>query len=80
MATHYNIAKLTEQQWLNLFDVEYTAKDRALHHWLMCSRKDRPVEEAGVPDAAVIVAILPTPEGDRLLRNFLRATPPGRRS
>ena len=32
----------------------------------MCSRKDKPVEQAAVPDAVVIVAILASPEGNRL--------------
>ncbi|MFZ9024909.1 MAG: NUDIX domain-containing protein [Anaerohalosphaeraceae bacterium] len=67
MATHYTIAKLTQQPWLNLFDVAYSTQDGSPHHWLMCSRKDRPVEEAAVPDAVVIVPILPTTEGNRLV-------------
>ncbi|MHC4469173.1 MAG: hypothetical protein ACYSUZ_07455 [Planctomycetota bacterium] len=41
MATHYTITKLTEQPWLNLFDVAYSTKDGSPHHWLMCSRKDK---------------------------------------
>jgi ADP-ribose pyrophosphatase len=67
MATHYNITKLTDQPWLNLFDVEYATKDGAAHHWLMCSRKDKPVEQAAVPDAVVIVAMIATPQGNRLV-------------
>ena len=67
MATHYNITKLTKQPWLNLFDVAYSTKDGSPHHWLMCSRKDKPVEEAFVPDAVVIVAILAIPQGNRLV-------------
>ncbi|MHC5120364.1 MAG: hypothetical protein ACYSO7_02415, partial [Planctomycetota bacterium] len=67
MATHYNITKLSDQPWLNLFDVEYTAKDGSTHHWLMCSRKDNPIEQAAVPDAVVIVAIIATPQGNRLV-------------
>ncbi|MFZ9034409.1 MAG: NUDIX domain-containing protein [Anaerohalosphaeraceae bacterium] len=67
MATHYTITKLTQQPWLNLFDVAYSTQDGSPHHWLMCSRKDRPVEEAAVPDAVVIVPILPTTEGNRLV-------------
>ena len=67
MATHYNMTKLTDQPWLNLFDVEYTAKDGSTHHWLMCSRKDNPIEQAAVPDAVVIVAIIATPQGNRLV-------------
>lgn len=67
MDNHPHIKKLTDQPWLNLFEVAYTAKDGSAHHWLMCSRKDRPVEEAAVPDAVVIVPILPTPAGNRLV-------------
>jgi ADP-ribose pyrophosphatase len=67
MATHYTITKLTEQPWLNLFDVAYSTKDGSPHHWLMCSRKDKPVEDAAVPDAVVIVPIVRTPAGNRLV-------------
>lgn len=67
MTHRCTIEKLTHQKWLNLYDVQYSAKDGSLRHWLMCSRKDKPVEDAGVPDAAVIVPILPTPEGSQLV-------------
>ena len=33
----------------------------------MCSRKDRPVEQAPEPDAVLIVPILPAPTGNRLV-------------
>lgn len=67
MTKHYTIQKLTDQPWLNLFDVEYLTKDGSPHHWLMCSRKDKPVADAATPDAVVIVAILATPQGNRLV-------------
>jgi len=67
MANDYTIQKLTDQPWVNLFNVEYLTKDGSPHHWLMCSRKDKPVEDAAIPDAVVIVAILPTPQGNRLV-------------
>ena len=67
MADGYDIQKLTDQRWLNLYDVEYTAKDGSPHHWLMCSRKDRPIEKAATPDAVVIVPIIATPQGNRLV-------------
>ena len=67
MTTHYNIRQLSDQPWLNLFDVEYPTKDGSMHHWLMCSRKDKPVENAALPDAVVIVPILQTPGGNRLV-------------
>ncbi|MEN8127272.1 MAG: NUDIX hydrolase [Planctomycetota bacterium] len=67
MTTHYTITKLTERPWLNLYDVEYASKDGSPHRWVMCSRKDRPVEDAATPDAVVIAAVLATPEGNRLV-------------
>ena len=67
MTRDYTIHKLTDRPWLNLYEVQYITKDGSRHHWMMCSRKDRPVEQAGRPDAVVIVPILPTPQGKRLL-------------
>lgn len=67
MKTDYTLHKLTDQPWLNLYDVEYAARDGSPHHWLMCSRKDRPIEQAGEPDAVYIAAITATPEGNRLV-------------
>ena len=67
MKPHDTIRKLTEQPWLNLYDVAYTAKDGSPHHWLMCSRKDKPIQQAAEPDAVYIVPILPTPQGNRLV-------------
>ena len=67
MDTNYTIRKLTDKKWLNLYDVEYTAKDGSPHHWMMCSRKDKPIADATEPDAVYIAAILPTPEGNRLV-------------
>lgn len=67
MDTDYTIEKLTDQKWLNLYDVAYTAKDGSAHHWLMCSRKDKPIEQAPEPDAVYIAAIVPSPEGNRLV-------------
>ena len=67
MAKNYTIRKLTDQPWLNLYDVAYSTKGGGGHHWLMCSRKDNPIEQAAVPDAVVIVAIIATPQGNRLV-------------
>ncbi len=67
MTPHYITKKLTDQPWLNLYDVEYATKDGSPHHWLMCSRKDRPIEEAATPDAVVIAAIVASPKGNRLV-------------
>ena len=67
MAKNYTIRKLTDQPWLNLYDVAYSTKGGGGHHWLMCSRKDNPIEQAAVPDAVVIVAVIATPQGNRLV-------------
>ena len=67
MPESYHVTKLTEQKWLNLYDVEYTAKDGSPHRWMMCSRKDEPIADAATPDAVYIAAILPAPEGNRLV-------------
>ena len=67
MTPPYTLTKLTKKPWVNLFEVEYTTKNGSPHHWLMCSRKDNPIEDAAVPDAVVIVAILATPQGNRLV-------------
>ncbi len=68
MTPPYDITKLTDQKWINLFDVEYQRPPMTQpHHWLMCSRKDKPVEDASVPDAVVIVPVLKTPDGNRLV-------------
>lgn len=75
MSKHHTIKKLTNQPWLNLYEVEYSTKDGSVHHWLMCSRKDKPAEDAAVPDAVVIVPILATEQGNRLvLTKEFRAT------
>jgi ADP-ribose pyrophosphatase len=67
MNTDYTLHKLTDQPWLNLYEVAYTARDGSAHHWMMCSRKDGPIEQASEPDAVYIAAIVATPEGNRLV-------------
>ncbi len=68
MTDVYKITQLTDEKWLNLYDVEYQRVNmRTPHHWLMCSRKDKPVADAQSPDAVVIVPVLQTPDGPRLV-------------
>lgn len=67
MTKSYKITKLTDKKWLNLYEVEYSAKDGTPHHWLMASRKEHPVTDAARPDAVMIVPILKTPHGNRLV-------------
>lgn len=68
MTDPYSIKKLTDERWLNLYDVEYQRRNmKQTHHWLMCSRKENPVADAAKPDAVVIVPIIKTSEGNRLV-------------
>ena len=68
MQNDCTIKKLTDEKWLNLYDIEYQRDNmKTPHHWLMCSRKDNPVANADKPDAAVIVPILKTTDGPRLV-------------
>jgi ADP-ribose pyrophosphatase len=66
MAEGFEIKKLTDCEWSNLFEVEYSRK-AVDGKWTMCSRKERPIEDAGVADAVVIVPIIQTQEGKRLV-------------
>lgn len=68
MTKPYSIEKLTDEKWLNLYDIEYQRGTmKQPHHWQMCSRKENPVADAAKPDAVVIVPILKTPQGNRLV-------------
>jgi len=67
MPEGFKIKKLTDCKWVNLFEVEYNRGDRRRGSWVMCSRKDKPIEDAGVADAVVIVPIIETDEGKRLV-------------
>lgn len=71
-----SITKLTDKPWLNLYDIAYQRPkmDRP-HHWLMCSRKARPIEDTGRSDAVVIAPVLMSDRGPRLvLTREFRAT------
>lgn len=55
-----NVAKLTDQKWLNLFDVEYTTKNGNTAHWTFASRKKEILElKPGTPIKADAVVIIP---------------------
>lgn len=67
MNANYTIKKLTDCQWLNLYEVAYADKTGATHQWVMSSRNDKPIEQAVTPDGVVIVSIIATPKGNRLV-------------
>jgi ADP-ribose pyrophosphatase len=55
MDDSYKLKKLTDCPWANLFEIRFERKDFGERTWLMCSRKDKPIEEASTADAVVIV-------------------------
>ncbi|MBN2317039.1 MAG: NUDIX hydrolase [Sedimentisphaerales bacterium] len=56
MDEFYKLKKLTDCPWANLFEVRLKRKAQSERSWIMCSRKNKPIEEAGTADAVVIVA------------------------
>jgi ADP-ribose pyrophosphatase len=58
MDEYYKLKKLTNCPWVNLFEVRLKRKAQAERSWVMCSRKDKPIEEAADADAVVIVAMI----------------------
>lgn len=58
MDDSYKLNKLTDCRWVNLFEIIYRRKTQSERSWVMCSRKDKPIEEAANADAVVIVATI----------------------
>ena len=67
MNDSYKLRKLTNCDWVNLFDVRFRRKAQTEKSWVMCSRKERPIEDAPKADAVVIVPTIETDEGIRLV-------------
>ncbi len=67
MSDSYKLNKLTDCNWANLFEVRFKRKAQVEKSWIMCSRKDKPREDAGKADAVVIVATIDTDGGRRLV-------------
>ncbi len=67
MNDSYRLKKLTNCDWANLFEVRFRHKAQAERSWVMCSRKERPIEDAAKADAVVIVPTIETNEGRRLV-------------
>lgn len=58
--------KLTDCKWLNLFYTKYKNSKGNICNWIFASRKKDPRKEEG-PDAVVLVVIVNTPAGRRLV-------------
>jgi ADP-ribose pyrophosphatase len=67
MAADYTLRRLTDSRWLNLYEATYTDKTGRKSFWTVASRKGRPIAEADKPDAVVIVPVVDTPAGKRLV-------------
>ena len=67
MAADYTLKKLTDSKWLNLYEATYIDKTGRENRWTVASRKDRPIVDADKPDAVVIVPIVDTPTGKKLV-------------
>jgi ADP-ribose pyrophosphatase len=64
----FKLKKLTDCKWLNLYEVFYKRKtDKKEKSWIMCSRKARPVTDSKKADAVMIIAIINTEDGNRLV-------------
>ena len=63
----FKLNKLTDRKWLNLYDVAFTNKNGAESHWTAVSRKQNPITGAAEPDAVVIIPVMNTPRGKRLV-------------
>ena len=67
MTDSYKLKKLTDCDWANLFEVRVSRDGKPERSWVMCSRKDRPIEDAAKADAVMIVATMDTDEGKKLV-------------
>ena len=67
MMSGYRLNKLTDCNWVNLFEVRFTRKKQMDRSWLMCSRKDRPIEDAAKADIVLIVPTIGAREDKRLV-------------
>jgi ADP-ribose pyrophosphatase len=67
MNDSYKLKKLTDCEWVNLFEARFKRKGQAEKSWVMCSRKEKPIQDAAKADAVVIVATIDTDAGKRLV-------------
>jgi len=63
----YRLNKLTDCNWVNLFEVHFTRKRQMDRLWLMCSRKNHPIEDAAKADIVLIVPTIGSQEGKLLV-------------
>ncbi len=67
MGKSFSLKKLTDTHWANLYEITYQDKNGRPSSWTTVSRKKHPVTDAAQPDAVVIVPLIDTPQGRRLV-------------
>ena len=67
MSDSYKLTKLTDCSWANLFEVRFERCAKPAKSWIMCSRKDKPLQDADKADVVVIVATIETDKGRKLV-------------
>ncbi len=67
MSDTYNLNKLTDCDWANLYEVRFRHKTDDEKSWLMCSRKREPIRDASTADVVVIVPKFETETGTKLV-------------
>ncbi len=67
MAADLKLTKLTNNKWANMYLAHYTTKTGKQNDWVVVSRKEHPIINAGQPDAVLIIPMIDTPQGRKLV-------------
>jgi len=58
------VKRLTNYRWINLYEIEFVGPDNRMGSWVYSSRHAPKTKEF---DAIVVIPIVPTPEGNKLI-------------
>lgn len=58
------VKKLTDYRWINLYEIEFVNPDNRMGSWIYSSRHAPKAKEF---DAIVVIPIVPSPEGNKLI-------------
>lgn len=61
------LKKITNFKWLNLFHVTYRTSRGKVVKWIFSSREEQPLHRLRQIDAVVIVPMIKTPEGNKIV-------------
>lgn len=62
-----NTNKITDNKWINLFEVNYINSKDKICNWIFASRKQNPFDVSNDPDAVVLVVTIDTLRGRKLV-------------